>query len=67
MPVHTGQVFSLGCAPKAAEQAQKILLRVESWAWTSSPMTASNSIALMPFPEGRPAGAGGRVRSPRRP
>jgi len=36
MPVHTGQVFSLGAAPNAVEQAQKILLFVESWAWTSS-------------------------------
>jgi len=38
MPVHTGQVFSLGPAPNFAEQAQKILLSVSSWAWTSRPM-----------------------------
>ena len=48
MPVHTGQVFPLGEAPNAVEQAQKILLRVESWAWTSSPMTVSNAIASYP-------------------
>jgi hypothetical protein len=34
----------LGGAPNAVEQEQKILVFVFSWAWTSSPITASNPI-----------------------
>jgi hypothetical protein len=34
----------LGGAPKAVEQAQNIFVCVFSWAWTSSPITGSNSI-----------------------
>src|SRR5271169_385653 len=40
-PRHTGQTLLLGGAPKAAEHEQKILLRVRSWTWTSSPITGS--------------------------
>ena len=61
MPVHTGQVFPLGGAPNAVEQAQKILLRVESWAWTSSPMTVSNAIAS--YPSSGATRRNGRARS----
>src|SRR6056297_1096977 len=43
MPVHTGQVFSLGSFPNRVEQEQKILVLVRSWAWTSSPITTSYS------------------------
>jgi hypothetical protein len=31
----------LGGAPNRVEQPQKILVAVSSWAWISSPMTAS--------------------------
>jgi hypothetical protein len=34
----------LGGAPNAVEHEQKILVFVFNWAWTSSPITASNSI-----------------------
>jgi hypothetical protein len=44
MPKHTGQVWVLGGAPNSVEHPQNILDRVLSWAWTSSPMTGSNSI-----------------------
>jgi hypothetical protein len=44
IPRHTGHVCVLGGAPNAVEQAQKIFVSVFSWAWTSSPITASNSI-----------------------
>jgi hypothetical protein len=44
IPRHTGQVCVLGGAPNAVEQEQKILVFVFSWAWTSSPITGSNSI-----------------------
>src|SRR5271157_3383160 len=40
-PRHTGQTFVLGGSPKRVEQPQKILVRVRSWTWTSSPMTGS--------------------------
>src|SRR6266702_7964275 len=39
----TGQVWAFGSPPKAVEQPQKILLRVRSWACTSSPITTSKS------------------------
>jgi hypothetical protein len=39
-------VWVLGGAPKAVEQAQKILLLVFSWACTSSPMTASKFMSI---------------------
>jgi hypothetical protein len=39
-------VWVLGGAPKAVEQPQKILVRVLSWAWTSSPMTGVNSMVF---------------------
>src|SRR5512140_2390322 len=61
MPVHTGQVFSFGAAPNAVEQAQKIWLRVESWAWTSSPMTVSN--AIVSYPSSGATRRSGRTRS----
>ncbi len=38
-PRQTGQVAELAGAPTVTGQAQKILERVWSWAWTSSPMT----------------------------
>src|SRR5260370_23656512 len=40
-PRHTGQVLVLGGSPKRVEQAQKILLSVSNWTWTSSPITGS--------------------------
>jgi hypothetical protein len=39
----------LGGAPKAVEQAQKIFVFVFSWAWTSSPITGSNSMGKPQF------------------
>src|SRR5712671_1792375 len=42
-PRHTGHTCVLGGAPNAVEQPQKILLFVRSCAWTSSPMTGSQS------------------------
>ena len=46
-PRHTGQTCELGGAPKAVEQAQKILLLVRSCACTSSPMTGSQSFSAL--------------------
>src|ERR1700686_5348976 len=40
-PRHTGQTLVLGGAPKLVGHPQKILVRVESWTWTSSPITDS--------------------------
>ena len=40
-PRQTGQTCEFGGAPKAVLQPQKILVRVRSWAWISSPMTGS--------------------------
>src|SRR5208282_2244645 len=40
-PRHTGQVLWFGGSPKRAEQAQKILDCVFSWACVSIPMTGS--------------------------
>src|SRR5271167_2792264 len=40
-PIHTGQTFELGSAPKLVGHPQKILVRVASWTWTSSPITGS--------------------------
>src|SRR5215813_14269739 len=40
-PRQTGQVLALGASPKRVEQAQKILVLVSSWTWTSRPMTGS--------------------------
>ena len=37
----TAQAWVLGSAPNAVEARLKILLRVESWAWVSKPMTTS--------------------------
>ena len=37
----TAQAWVLGAAPKAVEAPLKILLRVLSWAWVSSPITTS--------------------------
>src|SRR3982751_2429608 len=42
-PRHTGQTWVFGGAPNAVEQPQKIFVLVRSWAWTSSPMTGSQS------------------------
>src|SRR5437763_1013174 len=42
-PRQTGQTCVLGGAPKTVGQPQKIFERVRSCAWTSSPMTGSNS------------------------
>jgi hypothetical protein len=39
-------VWVLGGAPKDVEQAQKILVLVFSWAWTSSPMTGSKFMSI---------------------
>jgi hypothetical protein len=39
MPRHTGQIKVLGSAPNSTRQPQNILVFVESWACTSSPMT----------------------------
>jgi hypothetical protein len=49
IPRHTGQVWVLGGAPKDVEQAQKILVLVFSWAWTSSPMTGSKFMSISVF------------------
>src|ERR1035437_7495737 len=40
-PRHTGQTLVFGGSPNWVEQPQKILVRVSSWTWTSSPMTGS--------------------------
>ena len=49
----------VGAAPNAVEQPQKILLRVRSWAWTSSPMTpGSRRPASTPPVGGAPPGPG---------
>ena len=40
-PRQTGQVRVLGGSPKLRPQPQNIFVRVESWTWISSPMTAS--------------------------
>src|SRR4051812_41476128 len=40
-PKQTGQVCSLSAAPNWVESPQNILLRVESWAWISRPITGS--------------------------
>ncbi len=45
-PRQTGQVAELGGAPTVTGQAQNILERVRSWAWTSSPMTGKTLILL---------------------
>ena len=37
----TGQTRVFGGAPKRLGQLQKSLVRVSSWAWTSSPITGS--------------------------
>src|SRR3954471_113339 len=42
-PRHTGQTWVLAGAPNAVEQPQKILLLVRSCAWTSRPITGSQS------------------------
>ena len=42
-PRHTGQTWVFGAPPNSVEQPQKILLRVRSWAWTSSPRTTWKS------------------------
>src|SRR5712671_2309922 len=42
-PRHTGHTCVLGGAPNAVEQPQKILLLVRSCAWTSRPITGSQS------------------------
>ena len=41
-PRHTGQTWVLGSAPKVVEQAQNILVAVDSSTWTSRPSTGSN-------------------------
>jgi hypothetical protein len=41
MPRQTGHVWVLGRAPNVVGQPQNIFERVESWAWTSRPMTVS--------------------------
>ena len=43
----SGQVAELGGAPTVTGQAQKILDRVWSWAWTSSPMTGKTRVVSM--------------------
>jgi hypothetical protein len=43
-PRQTGQVAEFAGAPTVTGQAQKILERVWSWAWTSSPMTGKTLI-----------------------
>ena len=45
-PIHTGQHWLFGCPPKEVEQAQKILLSVDSSTWVSRPMTISQFIPL---------------------
>src|SRR5262249_42557638 len=40
-PRQTGQTLVFGGSPKRVEQPQKILVAVNSWTWTSSPMTGS--------------------------
>ena len=40
-PRQTGHTFELAAAPNSAGQPQNILLRVLSWMWHSSPITAS--------------------------
>src|SRR5579863_4360568 len=41
MPKQIGHTLLLGGAPKLVGHAQKILVLVASWTWTSSPMTGS--------------------------
>src|SRR5690606_32816873 len=43
----TALACTLGSAPKAVLAPEKILLAVLSWAWTSSPITTSQSALLM--------------------
>src|SRR5689334_16311496 len=40
MPRQTGHTFVFGGAPNLLEHPQKIFVSVNSWTWTSSPMTA---------------------------
>src|SRR3954466_15994961 len=40
-PRQTGQTLLLGCAPNLVEQPQNALVSVNSWTWTSRPMTTS--------------------------
>ena len=42
-PMHTGQTWVLGSAPKAVGQPQNILVAVPNSTWTSRPITGSNS------------------------
>src|SRR5947209_13517856 len=42
-PRQTGQVRVLGGSPNPSAQPQNIFVRVDSWTWISSPMTASYS------------------------
>jgi hypothetical protein len=37
----TGDAWVFGSAPKAVDEPLKILLKVDSWAWVSRPMTTS--------------------------
>src|SRR3990172_11158616 len=48
MPAHTGQtaVFGAACVRSTTWQAQNIFDLVCSSAWTSSPMTGSNSVGM---------------------
>ena len=45
-PRQTGQVWTLGSSPKLSSQPQNIFVRVESWTWISSPITASYDVSL---------------------
>ena len=48
----TGQVWTLGSSPKESSQPQNIFVRVESWTWISSPITASSSAIAHPLRPG---------------
>jgi len=45
MPRSISQAWVLGPAPNAVAAPEKIFERVASWAWISSPITVSHSIA----------------------
>ena len=47
-PKSTGQAKLFGGAPNWLAAAEKILLCVASWTWTSKPMTASHPAFKMP-------------------
>src|SRR5579875_2804227 len=49
-PRQVGQVWVLGGSPKETSQPQNIFVRVLSWTWISSPMTASKAPVVSATP-----------------